>query len=62
MRIRDYFSKPKGIREQNSLGITGIDVCRAANGADVAIFTACMKTLCGDEHDTANPISVSLFS
>jgi hypothetical protein len=38
VRIRDYFSKPKEIREQNSLGTTGIDVCRAANGADIAIL------------------------
>jgi hypothetical protein len=29
VRIRDYFPKPKGIREQNGLGITRIDVLQA---------------------------------
>jgi hypothetical protein len=38
VRIRDYFSKPKGIREQISLGITGVDACRATNGGDIAVL------------------------
>jgi hypothetical protein len=38
VRIRDYVSKPKVIREQNTVGITGVDVCRATNGGDIAVL------------------------
>ena len=42
-RIRGYFSKPKGVREQRSLGNTDLDEFHAAEGYAVNLSSATFR-------------------
>jgi len=43
VRVRGYFSKPKGVHEQRSLGNTGLDKFHAAEGYAVNLSSATFR-------------------
>jgi len=64
VRIRGYFSKPKGVREQNRLGNTDLYEYRRADSSAIVLYfrvNNCMLKVCMVRYEVLHLFSINFI-